>query len=48
MIKLFFQPDFFSINSNNNNNNNNTNNNNNRIYNKILNRDWVSARLFAT
>ena len=28
--------------------NNNNNNNDNRIYNKILDRDWFSARLFVT
>ena len=27
---------------------NNNNNNNNRIYNKILDRDWFSVRLFIT
>ena len=37
-------------NNNNNNNisNNNISNNNNRIYNKILDRDWFSVRLFVT
>ena len=31
-----------------NNNDNDNDNNNNRIYNKILDRDWFSARLFVT
>ena len=45
---IFSSDSVLNCNSNNNSDNNNNNNINNRMYDKILDRDWSSARLFVT